>query len=419
MRLSMVAWLMVVAVGGVGCMTPPVVRHNTTTFTRKTYTKEECLQGVQACTAKDKTKDKVLWQYRASSEAMRLGEYALAKQLLDDALLGVGGIMSKVKGAEDSRGLFTDEAKKTFLGEPYERVMAYYYRGILYWMDGEPDNARACFLNAQFQDSDTFEKKYSGDYAILDYLDGLAMAKLGNDGSDAFKRAQEHDTHKSLPDSLRTNANVLVFLEMGLGPYKYYTGEYKEQLRFASSSAKIYETYSGDRLTYKSVRDPLQTEWMSARLMINGQTNNIAPADDLHFQAVSRGGRVMDHVLANKAVFKKTTDTIGNTAILTGAAVGSMGAMSGSRDAGYAGLAILAIGLIAKGISAATTPTADIRCWDNLPQYLSLGLLQLPLGKHDATVEFIDANGTIIKTKTIAIQVADVKKETVLFVSDR
>jgi hypothetical protein len=30
-----------------------------------------------------------------------------------------------------------------FIGEPYERAMAYYYRGLLYWRDGEIDNARA------------------------------------------------------------------------------------------------------------------------------------------------------------------------------------------------------------------------------------------------------------------------------------
>jgi len=85
--------------------------------------------------------------------------------------------------------LFCSRIKKTFLGEPYERVMAYYYRGILYWMDGEPDNARACFRSAQLQDSDTVDKTYASDYALLDYLDGLASLKLGADGSDAFKRA--------------------------------------------------------------------------------------------------------------------------------------------------------------------------------------------------------------------------------------
>ena len=54
--------------------------------------------------------------------------------------------------AREARGLFNEESVKTFRGEPYERVMAYYYRGILYWMDGEPDNARAAFRSAAVQD---------------------------------------------------------------------------------------------------------------------------------------------------------------------------------------------------------------------------------------------------------------------------
>ena len=37
--------------------------------------------------------------------------------------------------------LFHPESSKVFIGEPYERAMAYYYRAILYWRDGQPDNA--------------------------------------------------------------------------------------------------------------------------------------------------------------------------------------------------------------------------------------------------------------------------------------
>src|SRR5436190_13859639 len=117
-------------------------------------------------------KDRVLWQYRMAAAAMHKQDFAQAKTLLDDALVTIGNIFGKDKSAQQARGYFHEESKKTFLGEPYERVMAYYYRGILYWMDGEPDNARACFRSAQFQDSDTENKEYSADYVLLDYLDG-------------------------------------------------------------------------------------------------------------------------------------------------------------------------------------------------------------------------------------------------------
>ena len=62
--------------------------------------------------------------------------------------------------------------KKTFIGEPYERSMAYFYRGVIYWMDGELDNARACFKSAEFEDSDAENEEYTGDWVLPDYLDG-------------------------------------------------------------------------------------------------------------------------------------------------------------------------------------------------------------------------------------------------------
>ena len=116
-------------------------------------------------------KDKVLWQYRTALAALRKGQEEEAKAILDDALLTIGMSSAKDKDAKKSRGYFNEESRKTFRGEPYERVMAYYYRGILYWKDGEADNARACFRSAQLQDSDTENKEYASDYVLLDYLD--------------------------------------------------------------------------------------------------------------------------------------------------------------------------------------------------------------------------------------------------------
>ena len=107
-------------------------------------------------------KDKVLWQYRTATAAMWRGQYGEAKRFLDEALARIGGVIGTDSGAKKSRGYFSAEAKKTFLGEPYERVMAYFFRGILYWMDGEPDNARACFRSAQVQDSDTAKRLEQG-----------------------------------------------------------------------------------------------------------------------------------------------------------------------------------------------------------------------------------------------------------------
>src|ERR1700690_4481 len=86
-------------------------------------------------------RDRVLWEYRLAAAAMRQSKYDLAKQNLDDALLTLGGIYGKDADAKKARSYFHAEAKKTFIGEPYERSMAYIYRAILYCCTGEPDNS--------------------------------------------------------------------------------------------------------------------------------------------------------------------------------------------------------------------------------------------------------------------------------------
>jgi tetratricopeptide (TPR) repeat protein len=338
-------------------------------------------------------RDRVLWQYRTAAAAMRQGQFTLAKQNLDEALTTIQGIFGANKDARKSRSYFRRESRKTFIGEPYERSMAYIYRGILYWMDGEPDNARACFRSAQFEDSDTAESQYAGDWVLAEYLDGYATVKLGGDGKDAFKRALAAAKGITLPP-YNPQANLLLFFEFGPGPTKYTAGEYGEQLRI---SAKL---------------SPVR----SARFRLDSLEVPVAPSDDVAYQATTRGGRVMDHILGNKAVFKSTTDTVGNVALIGGLATA---AVSHDHTAQEVGLGIAAAGLISKVVSAATTPAADARTWDNLPQYLSFAALPVAPGQHTLIVEFLDPNGQVVPnlTKTFTVNVAE-GRDKVVFVSD-
>jgi hypothetical protein len=326
---------------------------------------------------------------------MRQGKFDVAKQNLDEALTTLQGIYGPDPNAKKARGYFHAEAKKTFIGEPYERSMAYVYRGILYWMSGEPDNARACFRSAELEDSDTENHAYAGDWVLPDYLDGLATVKLGGDGSDAFKRAEKSAKGVKLPP-YNPKANVLLFFEFGPGPTKYSTGEYGEELRFHVLPSPV----------------------VSAEFQVDGHTYPVAPADDVWFQASTRGGRVMDHILGNKAVFKKTTDVVGNVALVGGL---STAAFSDNRTAQQVGLGVALAGLISKGISAATTPQADTRSWDNLPRYISFANLEMTPGQHIITVEFRNSSGAVLSnlTKTLTVDVPADGKDKVIFVSDQ
>ncbi len=344
--------------------------------------------------------DRVLWEYRVAASAIRMGNFEEAKRKLDDAILNIGGIIANSADAAKARSLFSGENAKTFIGEPYERVMAYYYRGILYWRDGQPDNARACFRTGEFIDSDAESAAYKSDYVLLDYLEGFASEKLGADGSDAFKRAEANAKGQALPRYDR-KANVLVFAEFGQGPRKYQGGEYGEQLRFMIGDSPA----------------------CSAALTVDGRTIALPAYDDLNYQATTRGGRVMDYILGNKAVFKRTTNTVGDTALIGSAiAADNIYRRDGgkSRDAENAAIALGAIGLIGKIASAATTPHADIRAWDNLPQRLSFAALRLPLGEHAATLDFFDSAGRKLPalTQQLTIKVDDVAQDTVVFLSE-
>lgn len=361
-------------------------------------------------------RDRVLLEYRLGVTALRMGNFDVAKAKFDDAITRIGGLLS---GADDAarraRGLFTAEREKTFIGEPYERVMAFYYRGLLYWRDGQPDNARACFRSAQLIDSDAETATYKSDYVLLDYLDGFASAKLEADGSDALARAQKL-TKNQLPP-YDTKANVLCFVEFGQGPRKYAAGEYGELLKFQVPNSRI----------------------RSASLTVDEHTVNFLPWDNLNYQAVTRGGRIMDHVLGNKAVFKKGADTVGDIA-LVGAAVAADNIYTDKRKvvtdergrrrvvnetdksdgAETAAIALGLVGIFSKIASAATKTHADVRMWDNLPQYLSFGTLQLPPGEHPALLQFYDANGQAVAdlTRRVTLSVGDPAKDTVIILSE-
>lgn len=364
-RLSLLVPVMILA----GCETvppPPSVP----------YTGDPVVDG-NANLAVARPRDRVLWEYRVAAAALRREMFDEAKAKLDSALAQAAANYGNVNSeAAKSRRLFRNESDKPFIGEPYERVMANFYRGIVYWRDGEPDNARALYRTAELLDSDTEDKTFSGDYVLLDYLDGLVSAKLGGDGADALARARASAKQqgRATPPNYNPKANVMLFVEYGQGPTKYTGGEYGEELKFFTRPSRI----------------------CSARIEIEGRRVALPPFDDLNFQATTRGGRVMDHVLGNKAVFKQASDTVGDVALM-GAVVA---ADRPGRNTDKAALALATVGILSKIASSATTPEADIRAWDNLPQYLSFAALELPPGEHAATLEFLDAQGQPVHSLT-------------------
>ena len=185
-----------------------------------------------------------------------------------------------------------------------------------------------------------------------------------------------------------------MFVDYGPAQTKFAAGEYREQLHFAGGKSAV----------------------VSATVKIDTATGKAVPYDDLYFQASTRGGRVMDHVLANKAVFKKSTDIAGTVGIVGGAVM----ATSHDRDVQTAGLALLGVGIMAKAFSAATNPRADVRMWDNLPLYLSFVAFEVPPGEHTVTIDFLDDQGRMVagQSRTATVTVPE-GREKVIYISDK
>lgn len=117
-------------------------------------------------------RNQVLNRLRAGLTAMEFGYNSLASKTFDEALLTIETIYGGDEKAKQARALFTAEDRKVFRGEPYERAMAFYYRGVLYLMEGDYENARASFRSGSLQDTLAEKEEYQQDFALLEFLEG-------------------------------------------------------------------------------------------------------------------------------------------------------------------------------------------------------------------------------------------------------
>lgn len=277
--------------------------------------------------------------------AMETGHWDIAKKSFDQAIQRIDSIYADDENARQAKSIWNKEKVKDWKGEPYERAMAYYYRGLLYLKDGEFDNAAAAFRAADYQDTQAEQEAFQGDFGLMPFLAAWAQNCRGNGGvaKDLYSQAISKD--KAL-QPLSIDERFLVLVDSGRGPVKYGDGKFKEVLKFrAAPDAK-------DSLVVVDA---------------GGKALPVHLVGDVQFQAETRGGRAVDGILNGKAQWKENTDTAGQVATSVGMASMQAGMMNNNDNMAQFGALASFAGLFAQVAAQAMTPEADTRAWGSLP----------------------------------------------------
>lgn len=330
----------------------------------------------------------VLNHMRAGLAAMELGEFGLAEESFDIALLNIESVYTDDENAVKARSLWYEEGRKDFKGEPYERAMAYYYRGLLYLRKGDYENARASFKGGLLQDTMAEQEIYQADFALLIFLEGWSSMMLGDwDMADeSFQEVKKYRPDFVIPPR---DHNVLLIAETGTAPQKMAVGRGGSALRFRRGYG-----FREEGVRYKT-----------------GESAYTGfPMENIYWQANTRGGRQVDHILEGKVNFQETNQAMGQTLTQLSLTTLAMSPQFGD-DAGVVAIVAGIIGLVGLGqqaVAERTQTQADTRYWDNLPDQVHVVTVNSADSHQDLKAVFLKPNGRPIENLDKEITITNV-----------
>ncbi|PXA93108.1 hypothetical protein DMC47_22700 [Nostoc sp. 3335mG] len=303
---------------------------------------------------------------RLGMAAFEAGLYKDAAWAFDQALARIEAIYADNKQAATARSVFHNEANKDYKGEPYERAMAYYYRGLLYLREGDYQNARIAFREAERMDTMSDAEEFQSDFAVMNYLQAWSLRCQGRntDAKEFFDLAAKGQKGLTAPAD---GDNVLFIAELGNGPIKARDGAQAQKLLF-QSGAEYPETLA--TITHNATGAPAALP--------------LIEASSVTYQATTRGGRAIDGLMNGKANWKEGTDGVGNALMTQGLA-------SGDAAGGYMAMAGLALSIF----SSAMKTKADIRAWDGLPDRIMVGSTKANAADWTYSVAYAGEKGAV------------------------
>ncbi|MDP8209162.1 MAG: hypothetical protein P9M05_00005 [Candidatus Stygibacter australis] len=339
-----------------------------------------CAVSTTTTTTQNKTNgkgnDTVLRNMCLGTEALYYNDHQKAKRLFEDVTTSISGIWGDSPEARKARSLWYEEAIKPFKGEPYERMMAFYYMGIIYLQNNDFGNAQAAFRQSVMQDAFAEEEQNRADVALPLFLQGWALQSQGSKraAKDAYDLLNKIRPDFETP-SLDKQPNVVLIVETGKSPRKVPDGVGSYQLKF----------FRGKFFDDKAVKYSID----------NGSTKKLYPMEDIYWQASSRGGRAVDRIVNGKVQFKETTGDIG-TALTDISSELLDNPHSYGSGAEEVGLALGVVGVASILLSASTHSAVDSRYWDNLPDAIHITTLDLAPGNHKLNLTFYNEQGFAI-----------------------
>lgn len=201
--LLIVVSLIVAPTGCVTTTTPaPPLPANKAEALQKEYQKAEAVeQGTFVDVRHRKAeqlgpKDQLDQWLRVASMAIDAGEPERAKEILTRVTDKMNALLANkefwLSQEEIENVVGGEEIEGYFWGDPYERMFAYLYLGILEFQAGEYDLARKSFRTVNLMDSTSTDEAFKGDCYLAYLLEGIAARYANDPGADeAFTYAED------------------------------------------------------------------------------------------------------------------------------------------------------------------------------------------------------------------------------------